>query len=257
MNVNFLKYTTVVAILLLSSCAPTFVSDVKMVSGTVKFDAKESDIFTKSSLIEYLKSTKEPSIVLRVPKSGNNVLDENVYNDSKIYGTIEKELSKANFRVRDRGLFNKLTEDNKVTDYSKLKELTNTDLILEVVERSNVKYNTNKYIDLKGKDKTAPFNILVYGQKIEFRLIRVKDNDIVGNYIFYYTPCMNGCTQTYSENGMTYPINYKDKRTQMEKMQDRMLPKTAPSPYDLIIDKTELENFFEISIKRLIRELKQ
>lgn len=259
MKTNFIRFCTLTFLFSLLSCMPTYVSNMKLVSGTIKFDAKEDDIFTKPSLVNYLKKTKEPSIVLRVPKSGNGVLEEDIQNDSKIYGTIEKELSKANFKVRDRGLFYKLTEDNKVSDYSKLKDLTNTDLILEVSERNFIKFNTNKYIDLNGNSKTAPFNIMVYGQKIEFRLIKVKDNDLVGSYVFYYTPCLDGCTKTFGENGKSYPLNYKDNRTELEKMQDLMANKSAqsPSPYELIIDKTELENFYETSIKRLIKELKR
>lgn len=215
------------------------------VQGTVKFSEKESDIFTKPILKQYIKKTNEPTIVLRVPNSNREteITDSDRYSDSEVYSTIEKELTKAGFAVRDRSLFNKLSTDNKVNDYSKLKELTNTELILEVVRANKVPYDTNKYINMKGIEKVAPFNIKMYGEKVEFRIINVKNNDIVGNYTFYYTPCVDGCTYIYDSLGGIHNIQQRGNKSK--------------NSYEFISDKTQLERFYEVSTRRLTDELRK
>ena len=70
-----------------------------------------------------------------------------------LFNAIEKELLRENFRVRDRGLFNELLSKSQTSDYSKIKELTNTDIILEVVNiNPSVLYTTNK-VTVVGKKK--------------------------------------------------------------------------------------------------------
>lgn len=242
------RIVLIISALSLMSCGSQMVIPsvaTNSVSGTVKFEQKENDIFTKSSLNEYLKKIKRPSIVLRVPTSQSSILEQNTSPALKIYGTIEKELSKAGFLVRDRGLFKKISEDNKITDYSKLKSLTNTDLILEIVEHSSVKYHTNKYTDTKGREKIAPFNIGIAGSKVEFKLINVSDNDIVGSYIFHYTPCTEGCSRVFFSDGKTSPLYSSEKNT------------PSDTTYEFVEDETDLEKFYQVSTRRLIKELKK
>lgn len=230
---------------ILVSCGPV----IQSVKGTVKFNKVEDDIFTKKELKDYIQKTAKPTIVLRVPNSTHTkskiivngvITEENEYSDSDIYGTIEKELAKAGFIVRDRSLFNKLSDDNKVQDYSKLRELTNTELILEVVRAKNISYDTNQYINTNGREKIAPFNIKMYGEKIEFRIISVRNNDMVGNYIFNYTPCVEGCTYIYDELGKIHSINSNTKNA-----------------YKFIGDGNSLERFYKVSTERLINELRK
>lgn len=217
-------------------------SAVKSVKGMVKFDKVEDEIFTKKELKDYIRKTTSPTIVLRIPNTiiDNRITEENTYSDSDVYGTIEKELARAGFVVRDRSLFNKLSDDNKVQDYSKLKELTNTELILEVIRRKSVSYDTNRYINNSGKEKIAPFNIKMYGEKVEFRIISVRNNDMVGNYVFHYTPCVDGCTYIYNELGQISKINSNSKNA-----------------YEFVGDGSVLERFYKISTERLINELRK
>jgi hypothetical protein len=134
------------AIILLTSC-----SSFKEV---IKYPTRSNDIYANNNLKDFFKNNKKPSIVLRVPnsdnKSGGNITtnqDNNI-----LYNAIENELLKEGYSVRDRGLFNELINKSGSTDYSKIKELTNTDLILEVVSiDTKVLYSTNKITIHKNK----------------------------------------------------------------------------------------------------------
>jgi hypothetical protein len=217
-------------------------SGITYTTGVIKLSPKKDDVFTKPSLVQYLKNTTNPTIVLRVPNQIDNVLDENRYSKSQFYNTIEKEFAKADFVVRDRALYQKVLDQNVSTNYSKIKELTNTDLIIELVGFSDVKIFTNKYTDMKGREKTSDVNLVLNGYKIEFKLIRVKDNDLVGTYTFYYTPCTNGCKCTFDNLGTFYSPTVKGK--------------TIIQPYELV-PSDSMEEFYKITAQRLIAELKK
>ena len=76
-------------------------------------------------------------------------------------------------------------------------ELTNTDVILEVVNIDPaVVYTTNK-VTLIGKKKETQqisnIDYKKYGASVEFKLIMVKNNEIAGTYKYNYQPCPTGC----------------------------------------------------------------
>ena len=106
--------------------------------GTVKLPEKNDETFRKPSLTKILQATKNLSIVLRTPGTLTKLLDEQKYSTNSIYTTVEKEFVKAGMIVRDRGLFQQVLE-NTTADYSKIKELTETDLILEIVGLEKMK----------------------------------------------------------------------------------------------------------------------
>jgi hypothetical protein len=119
------------------------------------------------------------------------------------YNNIEKEFLKAGFSVRDRGLFNevlkKMSRDNTGNiNYSQIKELTNTDLIVEVIKiNPSVRYVTNKTYSIgkKGKisESTSTREYRKFGASAEFKIIMVKNNEMAGTYTFSYAPCQEGC----------------------------------------------------------------
>lgn len=179
----------------------------------VSFNQKNQEPFTNSNLQNFLKNNPNPKIVLRVPNVDENVTTkftseqqivtkaEKERNDL-YYSAIEKELLKAGFSVRDRGLFNevlkKMERDAKENiNYSQIKDLTNTDLILEVVKIDpSVEYTTNKYytVSNRGKKKeSVGGQYKKYGASAEFKIIMVSNNELAGSYKFHYTPCMEGC----------------------------------------------------------------
>lgn len=207
--------------------------------GTVKLNTKKDETFTKSSLLSYLTKTKSPTIVLRVPQQADRLLEENRYSKSQFYNTIEKELAKADFIVRDRALYQKVLDQNVSTDYSKIKELTDTDLILELVSSEEERYNTNQYTNHKGKAKITDGPMTLFGHKVEFKLIKVKENDLVGSYTFHFSPCLSsGCIYNIDRNGTIYTIANK-----------------IVKPYEFV-PADKLEEFYKTCAKLLIRELR-
>ncbi len=209
--------------------------------GTFTLMKKEDEIFTKPSLSDIMHSSKNISIVLRVPYSGDKVTQEQTQKNNSIYSTIEKEFAKAGFIVRDRGLFSKILEQGNIADYSKIKELTETDIILELVSYGDVKYNTNRYTDAKGKLVTSNLNFTLTGTTVEFKIISVKESDLVGNFVFNYTPCTSGCKYNFDQTGALYAIT--------------AAPSKKNTPYEFV-NPDVLESFFKVCSQRLIETLK-
>ena len=117
--------------------------------------------------------------------------------NSTVYGTIEKELAKAGFTVRDRQLFSKVIDQGSL-DYSKIGFLTETDLILELVRFQEQKYSRDQYTTEDGESRQTPLPMSFTGALIEFKLTGVKENDIVATMTFHSSPCAEGCTRKFS-----------------------------------------------------------
>lgn len=180
-----------IGILILVSCSPT--------TKIVKFSKIPNDVFINKNLGIFFHNNERPNIVLRVPNN-NDKVTSNTKSDKDqnlLYNAIEKELLKNNYSVRDRGLFNELLNKFQSSDYSKIKELTNTDIILEVVNiNPAVVYTTNKIITVKKKKKStnvSNINYEQYGASAEFRIVLVKNNEIAGSFKYNYQPCPEGC----------------------------------------------------------------
>jgi len=189
--------------------------------GVFRYTPGSDEIVTNKSKLDFIRSTSNPTIVLRVPDANKGVLEEdkNVKTDGRredgnnslynlnVYNIIEKELLKGGFTVRDRALFQKVLGDKSVGDYSKIKELTETDLILELSTLEYVSYPYTEFTTYskgrRGVDVTNTIscsnNISIYGLKLEFRLIKVKENDFIGSFTYYYSMCPNN-TCSYSVN---------------------------------------------------------
>jgi hypothetical protein len=168
-------------------------------SKVVKYPTRPDDTFANTNLKLFFKSTPAPSIVLKVPNSADKATSNSVNKDDNalLYNAIEKELLKEGFSVRDRGLFNELIQKTNSDDYSKIRDLTNTDLILEVVNIDlNVKYTTNKITETSHGKEHEVVQATEYkspGVSIQFKVILVKTNEIAGTYNFNYKPCPEGC----------------------------------------------------------------
>jgi hypothetical protein len=182
------------------SCSPS--------AKIIKFPKKADEVFANNNLKEFFKKNKSPNIVLRVPNSNDKATSNtSVSKDNNVlYNAIEKELLRQGFSVRDRGLFNEIINKSGSTDYSKIKDLTNTDLILEVVNIDPaVVYSTNKItLVSKKRQNEALSNIDYkrYGASVEYRLIMVNNNEIAGTYKYNYQPCAEGCALgTFSLTG--------------------------------------------------------
>jgi hypothetical protein len=175
----------------LISCSPT--------SRVITYPKKADEVFANNNLKTFFKNNPSPTFVLRVPNSNDKATSNTASSKDNniLFNTIEKELLKQGFSVRDRGLFNEIINKSGSTDYSKIKDLTNTDLILEVVNIDPaVIYTTNKVTKVSNKKQITEVGAIDYkrnGASIEFKLITVKNNEIAGIYKYNYQPCPNGC----------------------------------------------------------------
>jgi hypothetical protein len=194
-------------ILILALLFSFFTSCFQMQKGIVTFSETSPETFTKLSLRKFLQSNPNPKIVLRVPQSAKDATTEESFSQSNVYNAIEKELLKSGFNVRDRGLFNEILKKPTTTDYSKIRELTDTDLILELVNlRTDIEYNTNKYVTSKKgkKRKLTSGNITLYGASAEFKIILINSNEVAGSFEFNYAPCTQGCGYYINEKGNVF-----------------------------------------------------
>ena len=231
---NFSK--TLLLIFFISSCS----TPLKI----IKFPRTNDEVYSNSNLKEFFKANPKPNIVLRVPNNNDQVTSKNLsskdnkllFDNNFLYNSIEKELVIQNFSVRDRALFNELLSKSKSTNYSNIKELTNTDLILEVLSIDrNVVYTTNKFIvkDKKGDyEKLSLTSFKQNGASVEFRIILVKNNEIAGSYKYKYPPCPNGCS-----------INFFKSSGKLVLKED-------------IFENNELEPLIKLSIQDLVNSIK-
>src|ERR1019366_5879355 len=204
-------------------------------------------------------------IVLRVPHASREVLDEdknvkteknfdgsNNLNDINIYNVIEKEMLKGGFTVRDRALFDKVLSDKSVNDYSKIKDLTETDLILELSSIQYVKYPLNSFnyytktrqgVEVQ-QTITCANNFSLYGLKLEFRLIRVKENDFIGSFTYNYVPGENGIcnynVNVSAANSCSEPFLYQGSVLYTK---ERLIPQQ------------DIEKFVKSSAQKMVSEI--
>lgn len=185
-----LLFITVISFLI-ASCTSS--------SRSIKFPKQPDEVFANNNLRTFFKTNKSPNIVLRIPNNNDKATSNtsSSKDNNVLYNAIEKELLKEGFSVRDRGLFNELLSKSQTSDYSKIKELTNTDVILEVVNIDPaVVYSTNKVTVIKNKkemEEIGKIDYKKYGASVEYRLIMVKNNEIAGTYKYNYQPCPTGC----------------------------------------------------------------
>lgn len=193
MNIKWNLILVLTGVFLTSSCA--------VQTGYLQFQGKPDEIITTQKINDYLKINPNPSIVLKVPvpEIKSTQSDRNAY----IYNAIEKELLIAGFEVKDRGLFNEVLNKSGEISYDGLKKLTETDLLLELVNVStNIEYGTNKFYTKNGGQRVADKNFTKYGALIEFKLTIIETNERVGSYSFYLKPC------SYKNPGCECEVEY-------------------------------------------------
>lgn len=163
----------------------------------VNYQAKAPEAFTAMSLAGLLNGPGAPSVMVRaIDRADKN---ENIREStfSQIYSAIENVLLKEGFTVRDRTLFNKIANSTGTTDYSKLKDITGTDLILEITNIDPVVVYSTNILTLAykkhQKNQVQDISYRRYGAAAAYRLIIVKNNEIAGVYKYNYNPCANGC----------------------------------------------------------------
>lgn len=224
----------------------------------IKFKPTKDEIITKPQLKGLFASNPRPSILLRVPnptgsisqshEEGRKYLDIDM-DRLQFYSYIEKRLMKAGFVIRDRAIFEKVLSLNQDVGYSRMQELTNTDFVLEVVNISPQEYHTNEVLKVNSGDmKTYNCNFGgFYGYRVDFRLVHVKTNEVVGMYTFHKTPCTEGCEFSlgHSCNLVSPKVKAKDKDG-----------KPLPFEYRISLYGLDLEKFANDISDRMIKEMK-
>jgi len=229
-----LKLLLLVALVcLFASCSST---------KTIKFSDKEPDVYTTDNLKSFLDKNKRPKVVLRVPDaSQNTTAQESV---DYLYNSIENQLLASGFVVRDRQLFNQIIgNDNNNIDYEKIKEKSDTDLIIELTKLDpSIVYETNTYYDKKDREKTETEGTYErYGASVEFKVVSISNNEYAGMYKFNYTPCTDGCVISKS---------FKDIRKELKELR-----KKEEEPYEGV-EKDVLEEFIKDATKKLVAEMR-
>jgi hypothetical protein len=209
---------------------------------TIKFSDKDPNVYTTEYLKEFLEENKRPKVVLRVPDaSTNTTAQENV---DYLYNSIENQLLESGFVVRDRQLFNQIIgNDNNNIDYEKIKEKSDTDLIIELTKLDpSIVYKTNTYFDKKNREKTeTEGSYKKYGATVEFKVVSIENNEYAGMYKFNYTPCTDGCVISKS---------FKDIRKELKQLRKR-----EEEPYEGV-EKDVLEDFIKDATKKLVNEMR-
>jgi len=215
------------------------------------------------SLTQIMLVNPAPKIVLRVPDSYRDGFSSSStrsqtenrsrvayepsfasgsYAEKLLYNAIEKQLFQEGFTVRDRRLFNDVLDKAGSVDYSKVHGLTNTDLILEWINLDRqVNYDTDVCYRVlrKGREKKIelPESFRRQGASIEFKLIAVKTNEVVGTYKIHYTPCTEGCIYRY-KNGQLIPV----------------VTRSNVKSYD-VMNQNELEVFLTDATKQVVQAM--
>lgn len=174
--------------------------------GYVKFEANDQETVLTDSLKDFMKNNESPKIVLRVPNP--ELIATETENNDPIYNAIENEFVKAGYKVRDRALFEEtLSRSETKINYEDISRNTDTDLILELQKLdTDVYYETNKYYTYDGRERVFPANnfLSAPGAEVRFKLVLIKENELVGSFIFNYAPCPGGCDVVVSGASVFY-----------------------------------------------------
>ncbi len=142
--------------LLFVSCSPYI--------ATFKAQPKQNDIYVSPEMREFSRTHTNPSVVLRVPYVASAVSEgeqKNLTKYNNYYNQIEKNLVKAGFSVRDRGLLNNLLSTGQM-NYAEIGKKIETDIIIEVL---SIDFGIDNYchkatIKNSKKEINLPGNIL-------------------------------------------------------------------------------------------------
>ncbi|WP_242156376.1 hypothetical protein [Aestuariivivens sediminis] len=216
----------------------------------LKFSQKQDDIVKTETLKSFLANNKNPKVVLRIPQSTFNVTEtENKKapkeNYDYLYNAIENQLLASGFVVRDRQLFNQIidNDDNNI-DYQKLKNTSDTDLIIELTKLDpQILYETNMYYDKNNNEKIDKYRTRKrYGASVEYKIVLINTNEFAGVYRFNYTPCVEGCVISKS---------VKDQKKEI-----KLFKKKGITPY-VGVERDVLEDFIKDATTRLVNEMRK
>jgi len=186
-------FFVICSLFLLVSCAPKL--------AMVKTIPKQNDIIITSEMKQFSKENRNPSVVLRVPYVTSSISETerkhlSKYND--IYNQIEKNLLKAGFTVRDRGLLNNILSTGQ-SSYAEIGKKIETDIIIEIL---SIDFAIDNYVHtaiLKKSNKEIFVTTNPQIAKLECKLTIVDKGLSGGILTLYYTSCTEGCDFMFSK----------------------------------------------------------
>jgi hypothetical protein len=190
---------------------------------TIKTQAEKPEVIITTEMKQFLAAHKNLSVVLRVPNSSDKVTAEENSKNLDIYNRIEKNLMKAGFNVRDRGLLENLLRKNQ-NNYVEIAKTIQTDIIIEVVDITWGIDDYQRLITLKKNNEIVPvifsghvdygwygFNPMKTKCECKFTIIENGSNGGVLSYT--YSPCTEGCD---FEVNMNYQLGVKSRFSSAE-----------------------------------------
>jgi hypothetical protein len=192
----------VLSSLILNSCVHNY-------QAIIKPENKPDDMVISPELKAFLRNTPNPAIVLRVPYTTSVVTEAEhktlaAYNNA--YNQIEKNLMKAGFVVRDRGLLNNLLSTGQ-TDYSEIGRKIQTDLILEIQSIDFAIENRMDSVIDKETGRTLHLTDSCYVDpmyaKMECKIVIVDKGQTAAVLSLYFQSCTKGCDVEVYNNGMS------------------------------------------------------
>jgi len=147
---------------------------------------------TKPELATLLQRGRTPKVVLRVPAPRSELAGEQAKvadEQSQAYNIIERELLRAGYTVRDRGLLGEILAKNPMADYSAIRQQIDTDLILEIVSLGRYDMTTHEYQEVENGEKgQLPQPLRITGWRMEARIILVESGEIGAVCTHYLEP---------------------------------------------------------------------
>lgn len=174
---------------------------------------KQDEKITTNELSKFLTNRKnKPTVVLRVPAPSSNVTASDVEKsqlarNQATYDLFEKELLKAGFVVRDRGLLNSLLQGQNQLDYAQIGKKIQTDLIIEVLNLDfEVPNYVSKFKNVKTNEEIDLSSMLIMGPEprglnvshavFSYKIVMVDKGALGGMYTIYVQGCADGCEFT-------------------------------------------------------------
>ncbi len=174
-------------VLLAAACSTTAYNYSHVIASV---NVPEDERIVTDELSAVLEGDGVQKIVLRVPSPQANLTGEQAKQSNSFdeaYNTLEKELLKAGFTVRDRALLTEVLTDNPDIDYSSIRAKIDTDVILEVVSLREHDFSTSSYTFAdSGLPGTAGAPLRMTGWRMEVKMIIVETGEIGAMYTLYY-----------------------------------------------------------------------
>lgn len=170
---------------------------------TYTLKQKPDVVYVSPSLKKCLEKKPYCSMVFVQKISQQHIIskEDNYYNNY-LYSAIKNSLTKNELIVDGRLLNGEKFSSDKYGNYpfDTLNKYTN-DLMIDFIDFKSVKYYSDKAIPDTTKTKhgiSLPKTFSFIGQSLEFKITHILTDEVIGDFVFNYTPCTNGCMLKYN-----------------------------------------------------------